>query len=144
LVLAIAAGAGVIVFRPQLFQEAPAPSLVPPPEVAASPAPPPVLREMPAKPDSVKLSLVSDPPNAEVYNGAALLGRTPLMIDWARGTHADLKFVLEGYAPATRTIAPEGDTPLLIKLTRPATPRSRKKPEGAFDAVDDIKDNPFK
>jgi serine/threonine protein kinase len=93
----------------------------------------------PIEPERVKLSLMSDPPNAEVYAGQTLLGRTPLMLDWNRGQRVELRFALDGYPPVERALEPAGDTPLFVKLVR--TPvRSKKRSE----TNDDLKDNPFK
>jgi eukaryotic-like serine/threonine-protein kinase len=106
-----------------------------PPPTAAEPAP----TQTPPKPATVKLSLISDPANAEVYDGDALLGRTPLMIDWGKGRRADLRFVLSGYVTQSKAIEPMVDTPLLVKLVKPVVSKRR----GGSSQANDIKSNPF-
>ena len=123
--------------------EPPAPIAPLPPMPTAAPSPPPPApAPAPPAPAVVKLSVVSEPPNAQVRADGQVIGQTPMMVDWPKGKHGELKFTLDGYLPASRTVEPQADTALLITLSHTPAPKAKRRSGPA--AGDDIKDNPFK
>src|SRR5690606_24513266 len=90
--------------------EAPVP---PPPE----PAPPP-----PALPPLATLHLVSSPPGARIYEGARMLGITPLDIDLPRENQTiELIAELEGHDDSSFKVNPYVDAgkQITVRLKKP-------------------------
>lgn len=71
-----------------------------------------------AAPQRVTLKLNSDPPGAEITEGAMVIGKTPHLWTTLKGPHT-LTFSLPGYKDATQPIAAESDMQeLTIKLPK--------------------------
>ncbi len=92
-------------------------------------------------PTSVKITLTTTPAGAEVVEDQAVVGVTPLTIDWARGTTRTLTFTLAGHRPLQKALRPELDQAFDFTLepvrANPQVKPKPKKPEdpaiGAFE-----------
>jgi serine/threonine protein kinase len=146
--LVLTAIGAVLVFRSGSTEELPplepvkvgTPMAVPSPP---APAPSDSKTESVPAPDTVKIWLMSDPANADVYSADVWLGRTPVMIDWKNGQREELKFTLDGYAPQTRVIEPHAEAPIFVRLTKISS-HPKRKAAPAPEQLEDVKGNPFK
>jgi serine/threonine-protein kinase len=105
---------------------------------SSSPAPASSVAAAPPAPGSMtyRLSIVSTPPEAEVFEGGMLVGRTPLVMTVPAGTgvaHVELRRA--GYAAYAYDLSPTHDTEIVAVLTpdraaakapAPAAPSSRR------------------
>lgn len=121
------------------------PNVLPTPVVVTPPQPPVVLEQAPAPPSVVKLTLVTDPERAEVYEDDVLLGSTPLTISRPLGTLASLRFEQRDYAPVARKVRFESDTTVSVLLEKskpapkkPSTPKPGRAPDDS-----ELKESPF-
>jgi hypothetical protein len=86
----------------------------PPVEVtpAATPAP-----TAPTAPRLVEIALRSDPPGADVYDGARHLGATPLKVKHTPGGEAmQLSFHRSGYHEMKKSVVPDRDLDIEVLL----------------------------
>jgi serine/threonine-protein kinase len=99
------------------------------------PPPPPVVT--PALPDTVRLSLATDPPGADVLLDGVVRGHTPLVLEVPRGDgELSVTFHLAGWKDKTRAVRARGDAALDVALERlpPAKPAPRPaKPAKPLD-----------
>ena len=115
---------------------------VPPPVVEVQkprPAPAGVAVE-PAQAILVKLSLVSTPSQAEVYEEDVLLGTTPLTISRAPGTLTCVRLQAKGFEPLSKKVRFESDTTLRLELEKETTKVKKMGKPRLPD--DDLKDLP--
>ena len=115
-------------------------AMVPPPVVRAEPvvAGEPIPRAEPRVEvlhERVELTLLSKPSGVQVFDGAALLGRTPLKLKWDAGKEARLRFESAGFKPRLRVLKPSRNTEVSVTLA--------KKTVRLRDEVDDLKDSPY-
>ncbi len=100
------------------------------------PVPPTVVPEQP-----VKLTLQSEPPQAEVYEGDVLLGTTPLALTRTPGTVAEFRFELRDFAPVSRKVRFEADSSISVPLERVKPVKKGAARRTGND--DELKDAPF-
>ena len=92
----------------------------------------------------MKLSLVTTPSNAQVFSDEAVIGTTPLVLEWEKGKLATLSFRLAGHAPQTRTLAPQADLMLEIELGKiPAEAKPLKVEKKAKKTAKELLDDPY-
>jgi hypothetical protein len=152
-VLVIIAGAGLFVLR-GASSAAVVPADAPPedaPQVAvAEPEPKAVEVKTPepevAKPapQTVTLKIESTPPAANVSEGDASIGQTPLSLQRPVDSKVTLTFSSPGFEPKTQTLGFLVSSKVAIELKREAKPSPkpvRRKPES--QPTDDLKENPF-
>jgi hypothetical protein len=89
----------------------------------------------------VHLHITSNPSQLELFSDEAMIGKTPLDLEWEKGRLLHLTLKADGYLPETRTLAPEADfgfevvlKPVPKRPARPAEPSSRD---------DELKDAPY-
>ena len=129
----------------------PAPPPTPPLGTAPTPPPPPVADPAPAKPAMVTVTLNSEPVGAEIFSEGALVGKTPMQLQWEKAKVVTFKFSLAGFQSEERKIAPLADFPLDVTLKKVQVARPTKpkvQPEALKDdpyggQVEDIKDSPY-
>ncbi|MEW6435021.1 MAG: protein kinase [Myxococcota bacterium] len=118
----------------------PTPTSTPAPTPAEPPPPPP-----PPSATPVKLTLTSEAPRLEVYEGDVLLGTTPLALSRDRGSLATLRFEAKGYQSKELKVRFEADTTVPIeleKVDRPKRPGATGyKPPPPL--IEDLKESPF-
>jgi serine/threonine-protein kinase len=124
------------------------PAAAPPPVAIAVPEPPPVMAptqvlDAPA-PGRVRVTLRSVPAGADVFEGRAKVGVTPLDVEIEEGRGAEFRFARPGYRTLSRRVqASDGvvDVRLAraIRAARDVPPAPEENPYGK---VDDLKD-PF-
>lgn len=108
------------------------PAVAPP----ATAAPAPVVTPPPAE-APVRLSLQTEPPQAEVHEGDVLLGTTPLALTRPPGSVSELR----DYTSVSRKVRFEADSSISVALERS---RPVKKAPGRRAPADDaLKDAPF-
>jgi serine/threonine-protein kinase len=105
------------------------------PPVAPTPAPEPVVEPEPDKPAAaepapvVKVTLRSTPNNAEIYQGGALIGRTPLALPRPRAGEGPLDVVLkaDGYRDLNVRIISLTPEDFPVELEPTPTPAAEEK-----------------
>lgn len=103
--------------------------------------PPPDKDPGPSAPVAFKVTLKSAPDGAEVSEGGVMLGNTPLVIDWEKGTTRTFTFKLAGHKELSKTLRAEGDQSFDFQLETANQPKQgggkkppKKDPDiGAFD-----------
>lgn len=89
-----------------------------------------------------RITLRTEPPGAEVLEGGAAVGRTPLTIEWARGAQRTFVFRSAGFADAEKTFKPASDVEFVVQLEpalhrtdpkKPKGPKRRPEDMGTFD-----------
>lgn len=102
-----------------------------------------------APPTLVQVTLESEQPAVEVYEGDVLLGTTPLTLSRARGSLMSLRFEARRHATQQKKLRFETDTTVRVSLTPtasgtpPPTPESKPKPKPKATPHDELKDLPF-
>jgi serine/threonine-protein kinase len=117
------------------------PSSAIPPVIAASissPIPIPIPIPIPTPSADATVTVTSVPPGTRVYLGDAVLGSMPGTVRLPRSSQAvTLRFVADGYAPASVDVVPDGDRQLSVSLLRapstPAAPAGKPKPRGDLE-----------
>lgn len=100
-----------------------------PPRIAPTPAPTPAAPLPPAV-VSIHVTIKTQPDGAEVIEDGALLGTTPLALDWPRASRRTLRFRLAGHAELEKDLKLEADQTLEFTLepVRKAAPTPTPKP----------------
>jgi serine/threonine-protein kinase len=145
--VAVGVAAGVVPFG-RAVAPAPLQPAVPPPASSAAPEPAPVVAPMPMPdapaPGHVRVTLRSVPAGADVFEGRAKIGVTPLDVEIEEGQGAEFRFVRPGYRSLSRRVQ-SADGLVEVRLAR-ATRSARAIPpapeENPYGKVDDLKD-PF-
>jgi hypothetical protein len=87
-----------------------------------------------------RLSVLSDPPGASVYEGTKLLGKTPFQLvslERENGQPRHLSFRMDGFIEQTRVVVPDAvDAPIHVQLV-PSKPTLNGRPPREY------KDNPY-
>lgn len=122
---------------PLAEREVPVQAPVPAPALAAAP---------PAPPASLRVTRRIDtrPSGADVTQGGASLGRTPLEISGQASEELVLKFSLPPYEEATRTVSFRSQSELVVELKGkpPQRPSSRARQPSSMDDDDVLIDRP--
>jgi serine/threonine-protein kinase len=116
--------AGVAIAVPRLVGDPTAP----PPAVIPQPTPPPQPQQAPPKRiEQVKVTIISEPPGAEVWWGSVKQGVTPATVDFPKGDER-IEFVLrlEGYEDGHAPFFPMADKTVDVTLR----PKVVEKPAG--------------
>jgi serine/threonine-protein kinase len=97
----------------------------------------------PVKPATitVKVTLTTQPAGAEVVEDGSMLGKTPLSIDWVKGTARTLTLRAEGFKELTKSLRPEAEQTLDFALEAVAphpTPAQPQKPKPPKKGPEDI------
>ncbi|OIP41299.1 MAG: hypothetical protein AUK47_06625 [Deltaproteobacteria bacterium CG2_30_63_29] len=88
-------------------------------------------------PSKFVVKVVSDPPQAQVMRGSALLGITPFELELADTDPFEVSVVREGYQSATITVQPNAGEDLQVTLERRERPKTdRTKQDPKPDVVD--------
>ncbi len=132
-----------------LLREEPRPVIIEKPVVVEKPVEKVI--EKPAEPQKVKLTFLTAPEIAEVYEGDVLLGTTPYTSARASGEVAELRFVSKGYVPVVKKVRFESETSLTIALEKEkktggggAAPRKNTgTSDNPYEQTEDLKDAPF-
>jgi eukaryotic-like serine/threonine-protein kinase len=137
--LALAAGVAAMLITMRLREAPEAPPPIAAPAPAPVPAPKPAPAPVPAPPEAprlVTIAISGVPAATEVIVAGATIGVAPGPVQLPRGDQPIvLTFKRDGYRLASRTILPEADQALAVRLDRkPAPPRRPNR--------DDI-DDPF-
>jgi serine/threonine-protein kinase len=100
----------------------------------APPAPAPAAPEPKPERSDVEIVLRTVPPGAEIYDGQALIGASPLTFRRARGDGAvNLTFRRAGFREVTREVVPDRDRDVEVVLM--ARPKSAPPPRSAAAPV---------
>jgi serine/threonine protein kinase len=75
----------------------------------------------------VQVSLETRPQGAEVFESGAFIGKTPLTLEWIKGSARTLNFKLKGYRDLSRTFKPESDQTLEFALEPIVKSTAQKK-----------------
>jgi serine/threonine-protein kinase len=140
-VLALAGVLGVAYLR----KPAPLPQVVAPPPAPAPrvepPPPVPTVTPMavaPAAPTTAKMTVRTQPPGADVYNGFERLGATPGPFELPSSTNSvELTLKKKGYADKKLSVVPDHDREFDVELRKSghdhsATPRAAAPPRNAI------------
>jgi len=105
---------------------------------APAPPPPPLPVVTPAPPETVRLSLATDPPGADVLLDGVVRGKTPLVLEVPRGDgELAVTFRLAGYKEKTRAVRARGDAALDVALERLAPAKPAPRPAKPAKPLDD-------
>ncbi len=105
----------------------PAPEQPPPLRVEARPVDAPAVHEARPEPaPPLKITLQTLPAGAEVLEGDAVIGRTPLPLEWTKGSQRTFVFRLAGYRDLEKSLKPESDQQLEFPLD--AVPKAGPSP----------------
>jgi serine/threonine protein kinase len=142
-VLLLACAVGYVLLRDE-----PKPVIIEKPVVVEKPVEKPI--EKPTEPQKVKLTFITAPEIAEVYEGDVLLGTTPYTAARASGEIAELRFVSKGYVPVVKKVRFESETALTIALEKEkkaggggAPKKNTGTTDNPYEQTEDLKDAPF-
>lgn len=155
-VTAVGVGAGMLPIgrggpAPSAPVQVPSPSPNPSPSATTIPIPTAIATPSPAPSlQRLRVTLLSVPPGAEVFQGSDRIGSTPVQVELEPGGEAEYRFARSGYLSLARLVR-ASDGEVEVRLAPAGAARRPRQPRGPapdeqdpYGKVDDLKPDPFR